>query len=131
MEVESAGFNPLKVSNHTKLEPRDTHFTAQASFGDRTRTMSVVDVSVTLIQPHKAYMSRRYGTVVKVEEDIGGHPFYWVVWDDGPVDPGVREDVAHPSRRVVSNRPSWAAEPDRSRWPKEVRERLSAATLPA
>jgi hypothetical protein len=70
IEVESARFNPLKVSNHTKLEPRDTHFTAQASFGDRTRTVSVVDVSVTLIQPHKAYMSRRYGTVVKVEEDI-------------------------------------------------------------
>ena len=119
-----AGFDKLKVTQHRKLEPSDTHYTAQASYAKRTMTVSVVDQTVTEILPHKGYTARRYGTVAQVKELEGGRLYYWVVWDHGPTTAAKREAAEEdPSLRVVSKRPPWVPTPDRARWPTEVQER--------
>ena len=120
-----AGFNKLKVTQHHKLEPGDIHYTAQASYGNKTMTVSVADRTVTEILPHKGYTARRYGTVAQVKELEGDRLHYWVVWDYGPTTAAKHEAAEEdPSLRVVSKRPPWVPKPDRTRWPTDVQERL-------
>ena len=122
------GFSTLQVSLHSKLDASDTEYRAKASLGERTGTVSVGDTSVTQIKPHQPYTACRYGNIVEVKV-LDGVEFYWVVWDDGPVSAGRRGERMR--CRVVSKRPPWVPEPDRKRWPAEVKEKLSASSLGA
>ena len=47
--------------------------------------------------------------------------------DDGRVDDGALEERIKMTSRVVPSRPSWVDEPDWSKWPEEVQERVRAA----
>ena len=122
-----APFDTLDVSRHVKLVTTDEHWTAQARAGARTAVIMVGRSDVTQIRPYTPYTALRYGTVLQVKEVAGGDILYWVAWDNGRVDAGDLEERIMRTSRVVPSRPSWVDEPDWSKWPKEVQERVREA----
>ena len=122
-----APFDTLDVSKHVKLVTTDKHWTAQARAGAETEVIMVDRSDVTQIRPYAPYTALRYGIVLQVKKVTGGDILYWVAWDDGRVDDGALEERIKMTSRVVPSRPSWVDEPDWSKWPEEVQERVRAA----
>ena len=65
------GFSTLAVSDHFKLDEGDAEYRAKASLGERTRTVSVGDMSVTQIKPREPYTACRYGNIVSRGKGLG------------------------------------------------------------
>ena len=122
-----APFDTLDVSRHEKLVTTDKHWTAQARAGAETEVIMVDRSDVTQIRPYAPYTALRYGIVLQVKKVTGGDTLYWVAWDDGRVDEGALEERIKMTSRVVPSRPSWVDEPDWSKWPEEVQERVRSA----